>query len=419
MKDKTNKKDQSKIYLMVFLFVFAISNIGLTQPFNFSQTGNQKRIEIPFTYHQNFILIEVKMFALLPMKFIFDTGAEHTILFKRQYADIMGVEYERRIPIVGADLSLELFALVARQVTLQVNGMPIMDKDILVLERDLFKLDEITGSQIDGIIGGEFFKNVIFHINYRKQKITLLPKSEFPKPGKGYKTIPINLKSNKPYTIAEVSLEDGRSMDLELLVDTGAGIPLLLHNNSNQNLGLPSNYITGKLGVGLGGMIKGYIGRVRSVKIGDIQFDQVITNFQDLPESVILDESKFRNGILGNQILSRFDIWFDYISEKMYLKPGRQLKKKFNMDRSGMIVFATGQNLNVYVVQDVIEGSPADKAGILVGDVIKTIQGLPAKVFSLNGIIRKLQKKQGKKIRLQLLRNNKTIRKTFKLRDLV
>jgi C-terminal processing protease CtpA/Prc len=153
--------------------------------------------------------------------------------------------------------------------------------------------------------------------------------------------------------------------------------------------------------------------------LGDIEFNQVITNFQDLPENVILDETKFRNGIIGNQILSRFDVWFDYIEEKLYLKPGRKINKKFNMDKSGMIVFATGQNLNVYVVQDIIEGSPADLAGVMVGDVIKKIQGFPAKVFSLNGIIRKLQKKTGKKIRMQILRDKQIINIRFKLKDLV
>ena len=419
MHNKRHKILQGFTFFIVLFSFFFNCTEGKAQPFSFEMLKGQKKVEIPFTYSQNFILLEVKMFALLPMKFIFDTGAEHTILFKRQYADIMGVQYERRIPIVGSDLSKELYALVARQVTLQVSGMPIMDKDILVLEKDLFKLDEITGSQIDGIIGGEFFKNVIIHIDYKKQKITLYPKKSFSSPGKGYKTIPLSIKSNKPYTIAEVTLQDARKMDLVLLIDTGAGIPLLLHNNSNQNLGLPDHYIAGKLGVGLGGLIKGYIGRVQTVKIGDIQFNQVITNFQDLPDNIILDETKFRNGIIGNQILSRFDVWFDYIEEKLYLKPGKKINKKFEMDKSGMIVFATGQNLNVYVVQDIIEGSPADKAGIQVGDVIKKIQGFPAKIFSLNGIIHKLQKKSGKQIRLQILRDNQVLSKRFKLKELV
>ncbi len=413
-------RDLSRVYFcsMVICFLFLFSKAG-AQPFTFTNIPETRKIEIPFTSVHNFIIIEVRMFALIPMKFIFDTGAEHTILFKRQYADIMGVPYERRIPIVGADLSEELFALVARQVTLQVEGMPIIDKDILVLEKDLFKLDEITGSQIDGIIGGEFFRNTVMHINYRRQKITLYPKESFEAPTKGIEPVPIHLKNSKPYTFANVKLQDGTQLELELLLDTGAGIPLLLHNNSNQNLGLPDKYIAGKLGVGLGGLIKGYLGRIRSVQLAGIEFNQVVTNFQDLPDEVIFDDSRFRNGIIGNQILSRFDVWLDYVEEKLYLKPGRNVRKKFKMDRSGLVIFATGQNLNVYVVQDVIEGSPAAEADIRHGDIIKRIQGLPARFYTLNGIIRKLQKREGKRIRMHLIRNKELIRKTFRLRDLI
>lgn len=407
-----------KAIWLILAGLFTLSVLH-AQPFSFDRTTDQKKLEIPFSFIHNFIVVEVKMFALIPMKFIFDTGAEHTILFKRQYADIMGVPYERRIPIVGADMTQELFALVARQVTLQVTGMPIIDKDILVLERDLFKLDEITGSQIDGIIGGEFFRNTVVHINYRKQKMIIYPKDNFSPPGKGTEEVPIYLKNSKPFTISQVTLQDGTKLDLELLLDTGAGIPVMLHNNSNQNIGLPEKYITGKLGVGLGGLIRGYIGRIRSIRLGGVEFNQVITNFQDVPDEVIFDESRFRNGIIGNQILSRFDVWMDYVEEKLYLKPGRKVRKKFKMDRSGLVIFATGQNLNVFVVQDVIEGSPAEEADIRPGDVVQRIQGIPARFYSLNGVIRKFQKKTGKRIRIHLVRDKEVIKKTFRLRELV
>lgn len=409
-----------KLFKHILIAIFLSTVISDTdgQVMSFDILGGKKKLEIPFTYEHNFILVKVRMFGLLPMNFIFDTGAEHTILFKRQYADILGVQYDRRIPIIGSDLTSQLYAMVARQVTIQVDGLPLSEKDILVLENDLFRLDEITGVQIDGILGGEFFKNNAFHVDYRKQKITVINKADFSPPQK-YEMIDIHMKGNKPYTFADVNLADGSQVNLELLLDTGAGIPLLLHNNSNQNIGLPDNHITGKLGMGLGGLITGYIGRIQSLELGSIKFDQVLTNFQDIPDAIILDEVKFRNGIVGNQLLSRFNVWFDYVSEKVYFKPRKGYNKRFKMDKSGLVIFATGQNLNVYVVQDVIKNSPADLAGIKVGDVIRKVQGLPSRLFSLNGLTRKFQKKDGKNMRLIVVRNNKMMKFQFKLKELI
>jgi carboxyl-terminal processing protease len=89
------------------------------------------------------------------------------------------------------------------------------------------------------------------------------------------------------------------------------------------------------------------------------------------------------------------------------------------MDKSGLIVFAVGKNLNEFIVQDVILDSPAYEAGIKPGDVIRKLQGFPVKIFSLDGISRILQKKEGKTIRLTILRKNEFIKIRFNLRDLI
>ncbi len=411
-------KPLTLVFIAFLIFSSALSDIR-AQSMDFDILKGRKKVEIPFEYYHNFIIVQIKMFGLLPMHFIFDTGAEHTILFKRQYTDLLDVKYDRRIPLVGSDLSRELYALVARNITLQVEGMPILDRDILVLEENYFNLDEITGRSIDGILGGEFFKNVIVNIDFAKRRLTLIANEHFQKPGKGFKMINIHLKANKPYVTSTVRLSSGHEVELELLIDTGAGLPLLLHNNTDERLGLPEKFIRGKLGVGLGGYVEGYVGRIAELDVHGLKFQSVPTSFQDISESIISAEISFRNGILGNQILGRFNIYLDYIREKAYLKPLKRSKRKFRMDRSGLIVFAAGQELNLYVVQDIIEGSPADECGIKKGDIIKKIQGFPAKLFSLGGVLRLLTKKDGKKIRLQLIRDGVTIKKDFKLRDLI
>lgn len=85
--------------------------------------GKRKAV-IPFKYVHNFIVVEARIYGILPLQFIFDTGAEHVILFKKEYTDLLQVPYDKRIPILGSDLSQEVYALIARNGVIEVNGLP-------------------------------------------------------------------------------------------------------------------------------------------------------------------------------------------------------------------------------------------------------------------------------------------------------
>lgn len=378
----------------------------------------KKKVTIPFRFVHNFIIIDAHIFGMLPVQLIFDTGAEHLILFKREYTDVLQIPYDKRIPIMGSDLSREIFALIVRNGLVEIDGLPARPTDLLVLEEDYFNLDEMIGSPIAGLIGGGFFKNLIFHVDYKRTELTLINPATF-QPPQEYISLPITVKTNKPYINAEASLLNGTTVQVDLLLDTGAGVPLLLHNNSHPSLKLPEQFIRGKLGMGLGGFLEGYIGRIRQLNLGNIEFPMVLTSFQDIEESWLEDKDRYRNGIVGNQLLSRFNVIFDYIRGQLYLKPYRIRQKPFTMDRSGLTIMAYGFELNEYVVKDVLEKSPADKAGIREGDIILKIQGFSSRFYSLDGLSQVLQRKPGREVRLVLLRDKEVIRKSFLLRDLI
>ena len=412
-------KFTSAVHVMLLAGLLCCATNTTAQNMQFDILDGEERVEIPFEYAHNFILIDIRLFGLLPMRFIFDTGAEHTILFKREYADFLNVQYDIRIPIIGSDQERELFAMVARSVDLELVGLAPQKRDILVLEENYFHLDEITGTQIHGIIGGGFFRNVVVQIDYKKERLILHNAAQFDPPGKAFRSLKVEMVSNKPYIKATGTLLDDTKLGLDLLIDTGAGLPLLLHSNSHPKLEPPEELILGKLGVGLGGYIQGSIGRIKSLEIKDVQFEFVLTSFQDLSQAITVDSQRLRNGLIGNQLLSRFEVYLDYMNETLYLRPEGHYKRQFKMDRSGLIIFALGHSLNEFVVQDLIIGSPAAEAGILPGDIIRRIQGLPSRLYSLDQITSILQKRVGKRIKLVVERNNRLIKVQFTLRELI
>ena len=417
MQQKWTSNFGKAILLLCLLFSGSlVGQTGYVNPIELLQ--GKKKAVIPFHYQHNFILLDARLFGLFPVKLIFDTGAEHIILFKREYTDVLQVPYDKRIPIMGSDLSREIYALIVRNSMIQIQGLPARPNDMLVLEDNYFDLDEMVGAPIAGLIGGGFFKNFIVNIDYKKHRLVLIDPLQF-EPPKDFVSLPIHIKTNKPYVNAEANLLDGTVVQVDLLLDTGAGVPLLLHNNSNAALHLPDTYIRGKLGMGLGGLLEGFIGRIGKLSVGELEFPFVLTSFQDIDTSWLMDKDKFRNGLVGNQLLSRFNIYLDYTHGQMYLKPYSTRQQPFNLDRSGMIIVAFGSEFNEFVIKDVANNSPAQEAGIEAGDQLVKIQGVPSHLFTLDAINTILQKKPGKTIKVVILRDHKEIHKSFILRDLI
>ena len=69
--------------LFCLLMLFPCSASSVAAQGGFFMPEGRSQIDIPFEYTNNFIILTVHFNGLLPLKFIFDTGAEHTILSKR------------------------------------------------------------------------------------------------------------------------------------------------------------------------------------------------------------------------------------------------------------------------------------------------------------------------------------------------
>ena len=391
-----------------------------SQPIGTDILDGKTKIEIPFKYNLGFILVDVKIDKTLPLKFIFDTGAEHTIMFQKLMADLIDMNYTDKIKILGSDISGDVHALIARNIFLGLKNGKTVQRDILVLEEEIAKLREAIGEEIGGILGTSAFKGMVVRINYQKNKIILTHPLRFepPKKNKGYESFDLEVVRNKAYLKTPILLQNGEKYTSTLLVDTGAAIPLLIHTNTDSSLVIPDVVIDGRLGFGLGGPIKGFLGKIRQLQLGPYQFDFPLTSFQDIDLETFKQSDLIRNGILGNKLLSRFDVIIDFFHKKLYLKPRKKYNIDFKYDLSGLEIIAVGREFNEFVVKRVVKDSPAAEVDIRQGDRIKKIGIFGAHHYTLERIVNKLESKPGKKIKLKIERDGQILSKKFKLRDL-
>lgn len=386
----------------------------------FAIMNGRKQVDVPFEYVNNFIIITLNFNGFLPLKFIFDTGAEHTILTKRNISDLFRIRYEREFRVTGSDLKTPLIAYLARGIRFDVpDKVTARSEDILVLQEDYFRFEEYAGVDVHGILSAVAFSKYIIQINYERRVISLFDRESFKLRDPGFVRLPIELFRNKIYLNTSLQVLPDSTAPVKLLIDTGAGLPLLLFSNTHPLVHPPANAIASNIGMGLGGYIEGYTGRVHRVALGDFTQQSVVTYFQQIDSTQNLDYLNKRNGLIGNTLLNRFQVILDYQNAVMWLKPSKIYKDEFVYDRSGLSVIATGRKFSQFIVQNVLPGSPAEEAGFQRGDQIVGIRRSPASFYSLTDLLRILQKKPGKKIRLVVKRGGQRLVKKVVLRDLI
>lgn len=409
-----------KIAKIIFISVLSIWFFGpvANSQFNYLDIlDGEKKMTIPFQYEQGFIIVEIALNNALPLDFIFDTGAENTVLLDKFYAKLMGLPMREKVSIIGSDNSTVNVGYISRRVPFSFVNGGSFEADIVVLEEQKIDFNNIIGRKIDGIIGGNVLLGSVFEIDYKKQQLTFYNSTTF-KPPARFHAEDIEVIRQRPFISASVLVADQRSDNLNLLMDTGAGLHFLLDELSDPSIQMPDSVIDGRIGEGLGGNLGGFLGNVEQFSLMDQEFENIPVYFQrkDTFEMGQLNLNK-RNGIIGNIYWQRSIVIVDYAREKLYTKQYRRKKTNFRFNKSGLVIFAAGSTLEDYIIKYVSKGSAADEAGLLAGDVIISINSWPKQFLNLHYINKKLSDKEGEVVKIAVKRKGEKLNFKFELQS--
>ncbi len=405
---------------LFFAGFMALLSQGLfSQSVGFELINKGDKGELPFDYVNGFMIVSVMYNHTLPLKFIFDTGASNTIIHNKDIANLFDPDYGRTFTVYGSDLQQPMYAHLIKGIHLKTQDLVAPAQNILVLEDEYFSFKELTGIEIHGIIGADMFRNYKVAIDYQKRLIQLHKQGSKKLKTKGYQELSMAVQKSKPYIVCPVTLSYNKTIPLKLLIDTGASTALLLDTNSDTSLVLPKEIIPENLGFGIGGVMKGYVGRIPYIDIAGKELENIVCHFQEGGNTADSLNLIFRHGLIGNYILDRFDLIIDYHEQKFYLKPARKWRRKFEYDKSGISFISVGIETSKYYIQSILEGSPAEKAGIKSGDIIRKINLVPAEFLSYDGINRIFRRKTGKKVNIKVKRDEEIIKFEFRLKDLI
>lgn len=381
-------------------------------------------LTLPFELAQNLIIIPARINNSSNLKLVLDSGISNTIITGLTDADTIPLNTARKIKVGGLGDGTPIEAYYSRGNQLEItlpgdstHGIWGDNIDIYVLTTDQFELSSQLGIRVNGLVGSDLFENFLLGIETVKKEITFHNREKFnyKKGTRNFKKIPLTIINGKAYIEMLMLQENDSAMKVNLLVDTGASLSFWIAPIADHSIVVPGKTVRSLIGQGLNGPITGVIGRVKTAAIGPFVFRNPIVSYPDSSSVAGLPLNEERHGSLGNDILRRFSVIFDFKGSTLYLKPNKWINSPFLYNRSGMDVEKMNPSIPVYSIFSVIPGSPADRAGLLPGDLIESINYIPALNLSLDDINDILYGNSGRCLLLKVDRNGEKLKVRFQL----
>lgn len=411
------------IYAYITLLCFSLS---LCAQEGFQLENNKKRSRIPFELVNNLPVIKVDINGA-DFSFILDTGVSSTLLFSTELVNEFNLGSTVPVLIHGLGSDGPIKALKSQSNTLKVGKVIDANHKLYLIFDSTLNFSPRMGIPINGILGSDFFENFVVEINYSTKVITVFePKKYSLSKCKKCQDFPITFVGGKPYINLITSSENSKK-EVTLLIDSGSSDVLWLFEEDDFIIEHPKNYFQDFLGLGLSGNIHGKRSRIPELILGDFHLKNVNTSF---PEEAAITRARHyedRDGSVGGGFLSRFKVVFDYGNNRVRFKKNRRFNDPFNYNMSGLTLEHSGMDWILdefkfalvprYVVVDVRQGSPADLAGVQKDDEVLTINGRPNFRYKLYELINLFSSEEGKKITMEIRREDMSKKVKFYLKS--
>src|SRR5688572_17140780 len=287
-------------------------------------TSGNSALNIPLEIDNNIILMQVGVNNSKPLKFIFDTGASHTVLHSRRGAEL-GLKPEEQVSGTATGGAIE--GSLTSGVSLKVAGAEVSNQQIGMID---FPVP--PGFEFDGVIGYDFINEFVVEIDYLKKIMNLYDPRTYSYRGRG-EAIPLMLDDRRiPLAHVTIVPPTGAALNAVLGVDTGADRAFIFNSPFVRKHGLVSAMtdITESAGRGGGGEQQIVVGRAKAARLGRFVFTNPTVGLVRDPERD--GATKEGDVVIGGEIFRRFKLIIDYSRKRMILEPNKDLNDPYPVD---------------------------------------------------------------------------------------
>lgn len=331
---------------------------------------------LPFEYFRQHIFVTVQIndsgphVCMVDNGFNFDAMTEHA-------ASAMGIQSRAAggetpdAKGLGEGFGPRIF-VTESTVVIGVVGSPLLTGHTMVL--DTAQIEKLLSHSFDCVIGAPLFALFVVEIDFTKHQLTLYDRHTFVYHGSGHS---VPLKVGVPATVeAEAFTADGRRVKATVGLDLGSDqafefAPSFQSKHRVLQAQQPKVPISA---MGLAGEFQESMVRLPSADFAGFKIEKPLAVFLDTAPDPGLASRK-DDGFVGNALLERFNLIFDYSGHRLMLEPNASFSDPFTANMTGIGADPSSDAARGFEVISVADKSVAAIAGLKAGDRITEING--------------------------------------------
>lgn len=313
------KNNKTKWLMMVCMLLLSI-------------TASAQLATIPFEINGSHIFIKVSCGNLDSLRFVFDTGATSaSIDSAAAVRSGMDMSKKQIVQAIGHN-STENYTMVMDQ-TFKVAGLKLSNLNPLV--DNFARMTSATGMKLDGLIGYELLDRYVTAIDFGKKQMSFYS-SISEADTTGHTGIPFEFNKGVliPRIPVTIILASGEKFTGRAMLDSGGGFSLLVSTPFNKyhrlSEKLPNKVV--KQGRGISAVTNEERAVIAGMSFGGFELGNMAI------ELTINDKAEPKDGylgMLGIEVINRFDLIFDYANKRVYMKPNADYRKPFDLRMNG------------------------------------------------------------------------------------
>lgn len=374
--------------------------------------GGASRAVIPFDYSVRHVWVKASLNGGPLDDWLLDTGASVSVI-DSAYAAARGVKTEGRIGVAGAGSSggASFATFDSLAVPGEGGGVTLGHQKVVVLSVNAH-LQPFFWRPCAGILGYDFISRFVVDIDFARGRMVLHEPATFRYEGAG-QAVPLQFAGSIP--VIEATVDDAYTGLFRL--DVGSGSTVDLHTPFVEKHGLreKASARVEAMGGGFGGTFTSDVTRMKRMRVGPFAWDDPIVILSRATEGALASEEYAGN--IGNHLLERFRVTFDYGRKQVWLEPAARFGTR---DRFTLIGAQLAKHGDDVVAMQVLAGSPAAAAGLREGDRVTAIDGRDIGRWTLDAINAVFEDGvPGSKHRVTVLRDGRKRTLRVTLRDML
>ena len=264
----------------------------------FSLPDSISEMTLQYRTVKGLIVLPVTINDTIEVNLILDTGCRNLIMFGKRFTKLFRMNSGKPVIFSGLGSGRPVSGKLSLGNKVSINHVLGEQIPVVVVPNN-----NLFGNyhNIDGVIGYDIFLKFEIELNAGERTITFRPALKSSPPC-GYTQVPLQIIDARPIMRSKVSLDKNTSRSLDLMIDTGSSLGLLLKTTNIAEYNQRTREKV--LGIGFNGPVSGYETVSKKLTMNGFEIEDLLTG--------IVSSDWHNNASIGMEILKDYIVILNY-----------------------------------------------------------------------------------------------------------